>query len=105
MNFLWPVTFSVLAAGAAPQDFLPPASSWHGASEALIAKPDNPWITPAERAQLLDSPDYEETMAYLKKLCAASPRLEGLCRHLTSQQHQGENGNQHRQKELSSIAG
>ena len=76
MNFLWPVTFSVLAAGVAPQDFLPPASSWHGASEALIAKPDNPWITPAERAQLLDSPDYEETMAYLKKLCAASPRLE-----------------------------
>src|SRR5260221_14469611 len=79
MNFLWAVTFPVLAADgllAAPQDFLPPASAWHGASEALIAKPDNPWITPAERAQLLDSPDYDDTIAYLKKLCASSPRLE-----------------------------
>jgi murein tripeptide amidase MpaA len=79
MDFLWAVTVPVLAAGglpAAPQDFLPPASPWHGASEALIAKPDNPWITPAERTQLLDTPDYEATIAYLKKLCAASPRLE-----------------------------
>jgi hypothetical protein len=79
MHFLWAVTFPVLAASgwpAAPQDFLPPALPWHGASEALIAQPDNPWITPAERTQLLDSPDYEETMAYLRKLCAASPRLE-----------------------------
>ena len=79
MHLLWAATFPILAAGglpAAPQDFLPPAPPWHGASEALVAKPDNPWITPAERTQLLDTPDYDETIAYLNKLCAASPRLE-----------------------------
>ena len=59
-----------------PADFLPPALPWHGASEALIARPDHPWITPAERMHLLDSPGYDDTIAYLKKLCAASPLLE-----------------------------
>lgn len=60
---------------ANPQDLLPPAPPWHGASEALIAKPDHPWITPAEKLQLLDTPNYDDTVAYLKKLCAASPLL------------------------------
>ena len=36
-----------LLLAASPSDFLPPAPPWHGASEALIVKPDNPWITPA----------------------------------------------------------
>lgn len=43
-----PVVFFLLAAtgfAAGPQDLLPPVLPWHGASEALIAKPDNPWIT------------------------------------------------------------
>jgi hypothetical protein len=31
-----------LFAAPTPQDFLPPAPPWHGASEALIAKPGNP---------------------------------------------------------------
>ena len=62
---------SAFAAG--PQDFLPPAPPWHGASEALLAKPDNPWITPAEKTDLADSPGYDETVAWLKKLCAATP--------------------------------
>ena len=61
---------------AEPADFLPPTSPWHGASEALIARPDHPWMTPAERMQLLDSPGYNDTIAYLKKLCAASPLLQ-----------------------------
>ena len=61
---------------ARPADFLPPAPPWHGASEALIAKPDNPWITPAEKMGLLDTPNYDETVAYLKKLCAATPLLK-----------------------------
>ncbi|HWA27716.1 MAG TPA: M14 family metallopeptidase [Lacunisphaera sp.] len=62
------------ARGAAdPQDLLPPALPWHGASEALIAKPDHPWITPSEATGLTDSPDYDETMAWLRKLCAATP--------------------------------
>ena len=64
---------AVAARAAAPQDFLPPVLPWHGASESLIAKPDNPWITPAEKSGLLDSPNYDDTVAYLKKICAASP--------------------------------
>ncbi len=59
-----------------PTEFLPPAPPWAGASEALIARPDNPWITPSEKTGLTDSPGYDETIAYLKKLCAATP----LCR-------------------------
>lgn len=58
---------------AEPTDFLPPALPWHGASEALIAQADHPWITPAEKSRLLNSPNYDDTVAYLKKLCAASP--------------------------------
>ncbi|MDI1320635.1 MAG: M14 family metallopeptidase [bacterium] len=64
------------AFAASPADFLPPAPPWHGASEALIAKPGNPWITPAEKMGLLDTPNYDETVAWLKKLCAATPLLK-----------------------------
>lgn len=74
------VLVSTFALGTAvfaanPQDLLPPVLPWHGASEALIAKPDDPWITPAEKAQLLDSPNYDDTIAYLQKLAAAAPKL------------------------------
>ena len=65
-----------LLPAASPADFLPPAPPWHGASEALIARPDNPWITPAEKMGLLDTPNYDETIAYLKRLCAATPLLK-----------------------------
>ncbi|MDB6115964.1 MAG: Zinc carboxypeptidase [Lacunisphaera sp.] len=61
---------------ASPQDFLPPAPPWHGASEALVAKPGNPWITPAEKMQLLDSPNYDDTIAWLRKLADASPLID-----------------------------
>ncbi len=61
---------------AAPTDFLPPAPVWHGASEALVARTDHPWITPAEQTGLTDSLDYEATIAWLTKLCDASPWLE-----------------------------
>src|SRR5258708_2308137 len=49
-------------AGTSPRDLLPPAPPWHGASEALIAKPDDPWITPAEKTGLTDTPNYEDTI-------------------------------------------
>jgi murein tripeptide amidase MpaA len=61
------------AFAAGPQDFLPPTLPWHGSSEALIVKPDHPWITPSEKTDLTDSPGYDETVAYLRKLCAATP--------------------------------
>jgi murein tripeptide amidase MpaA len=67
---------SAFAAG--PQDFLPPAPPWTGASEALIAKPDNPWITPAEKTGLTDTPGYDETVTYLQRLAEQSPLIKLL---------------------------
>jgi hypothetical protein len=58
-----------------PADLLPPAPPWSGASEKLVVPPDHPWITPAEKTGLIDTPGYDETVAWLKKLAAASPRL------------------------------
>lgn len=73
------VAFLFLAATSlaiGPQDFLPPAQPWHGASEALLAKPDNPWITPSEKTGLTDSPNYDDTIAWIKNLCAATPLVK-----------------------------
>jgi len=58
------------------ESLLPPVPDWSGKSEALVVPPDDPWITPAERTQLTASPDYDETMAWLRKLVSAAPELE-----------------------------
>ena len=55
---------------------LPPAQSWSGRSESLLARPGDVWITPAERTGLSATPDYDETMAWLFKLVAAAPELK-----------------------------
>ena len=67
------LTVAALAAEFGPQDFLPPVAPWHGASEALVVAGDHPWITPAEKSGLSDTPGYDETIAWLAKLCAATP--------------------------------
>lgn len=54
---------------------LPPAIPWNGASRALMVPASDPWITPSERDQLRTTPRYDETVAYLKRLVAASPQL------------------------------
>jgi murein tripeptide amidase MpaA len=54
---------------------LPPLVPWKGASEKLIAKPTDPWITPSERSGLTASPSYAETRAFAEKMVAASPLL------------------------------
>lgn len=71
---------TLLAGGAAlaapwESDFLPPAIPWHGKSETLIVKADDPWITPSEVTGLTATPSYDETIAWLKKLDAASPLI------------------------------
>ena len=66
---------SVLGAAAPGQAPLPLAPAWHGASEALIAQPDNAWITPAERANFEVTPNYADTRAWLERLDAASPLI------------------------------
>lgn len=54
---------------------LPPLIAWKGTSEALIAKPNDAWITPAEAAKFETTPSHEATRAWLEKLKAASPLL------------------------------
>jgi murein tripeptide amidase MpaA len=56
-------------------EILPPALAWHGASEKLVAKLSDPWITPSELTGLTASPNYAETRAWLEKLDAASPLI------------------------------
>lgn len=56
--------------------FLPPLQSWHGPSEALVQTEDNPWQTPAESTGLQSTPNYQQTMDYLKKLADSDSRLQ-----------------------------
>ncbi len=57
------------------QDILPPVAEWSGTSESLIAKPNDPWITPTEKYDFVTTPNYAETMDWFKKLCSGSPLL------------------------------
>lgn len=55
--------------------FLPPLPPWEGESRDLALAPDAPWATPFETSRMVDSPSYDETVAWLERLVAASPRL------------------------------
>jgi murein tripeptide amidase MpaA len=59
-----------------PLAILPPALPWTGASEALIAGKDDPWITPAESAGFAATPRYAEVDRWLRRLNAASPLID-----------------------------
>src|SRR5688500_4034663 len=54
---------------------LPPALPWDGKSRELVVSANDPWITPSERDQLRTTPRYEDTVAWLRRLVAASPVL------------------------------
>lgn len=78
MRSLLIASLSAVIANAAepgPQEFLPPLIPWHGASESLIVGADHPWITPCEQSGMADSPNYDDTIAWLRKLCAATPLI------------------------------
>jgi Zinc carboxypeptidase len=51
-----------------PEDFLPPVPAWSGASEAVIAPAKDPWITPSEKTGLTATPNYADTLAFLRKM-------------------------------------
>ncbi|OAN60236.1 carboxypeptidase [Sphingomonas sp. TDK1] len=51
---------------------LPPVLPWSGKSAALVAKPGDPWITPAEAAGFRTTPRYAEVRAWLERLDATS---------------------------------
>ena len=54
---------------------LPPLAPWKGASEKLIVGANDPWITPAERMNFVDTPDYAATRAWLERLVASAPQM------------------------------
>lgn len=54
---------------------LPPLAPWKGASEKLIVGANDPWITPAERMNFVDTPDYAATRAWLEQLVASAPQM------------------------------
>jgi hypothetical protein len=67
---------SLLAASAAAgRAILPPLAPWEGRSRSLVAPPDDPWVTPAEASGLSRTPSYTDTVAYLKRLDAASSEV------------------------------
>lgn len=61
---------------SAQQAILPPAIPWNGKSRELVVPAGDPWITPSEKDGLRTTPRYDETVAYLKRLVAASPNLK-----------------------------
>ena len=65
---------SSLVLPVAAADHLPPLLPWDGPTQALI-QPQHPWGTPAELTDLAATPDYAQTISYLKKLVASSPLL------------------------------
>ncbi|MGB5077149.1 MAG: M14 family metallopeptidase [Sphingorhabdus sp.] len=54
---------------------LPPLAPWRGASEKLVVPASDVWATPGEKSGLTQSPSYEETTAFVRKMVAASPLL------------------------------
>jgi hypothetical protein len=61
---------------AQQEKILPPILPWKGKSLELIAKKNNPWITPTEQNDFVQTPSYAETMNWFSKLCAASDIME-----------------------------
>jgi len=62
-------------ADARRETVLPPEQPWSGKSRALVRPASDPWATPAEKSGLTATPRYDETMAWLQKLVAASSSL------------------------------
>lgn len=70
------ILMPVISAAAPPvMAPLPPPMPWQGASEALPVPAGHQWITPAEASGFVDSPSHADTLAYLRRLAAASPLL------------------------------
>lgn len=69
---------SVQFLAAAQTRILPPDIPWDGKSQEFAVEPANPWATPAEAAGFTQTPAYDETVAFLKRLAEAFPALVEL---------------------------
>ena len=72
------LAFLASTVAAQPADLsapLPPTLPWHGASDTLVAAPNDPWITPIEATGFDRTPSYAETRAWLERLVAGLPEV------------------------------
>lgn len=60
---------------AASTPLFPPLIEWRGESRKIVAAPNDPWITPAERSHFTTTPDYATTAEFLRKLAGSSKQL------------------------------
>lgn len=67
---------ALLFSAALTSPILPPAIPWNGASRALAVPANDAWVTPSEATGFRTTPRYDETVAYLRRLVAASPQLK-----------------------------
>jgi len=66
---------TLLALQLIAQEIMPPALPWDGKSKELIMDKSDPWATPFEKSESLESPAYTETIAWLEKLANESAYL------------------------------
>ena len=76
MATCWPASGEIHSPAVDPQSLLPPEMEWSGASQALVADPDDPWLTPAEASGFATTPSYDETVAWIERLVDATPELQ-----------------------------
>ena len=70
------ITLSAPAAQIDPASILPPVTPWAGKSRELVVAQNDPWITAAEKSAFRFSPNYDETVAWLRRLDQAAPELQ-----------------------------
>ena len=64
------------SSAASREAILPPERPWSGKSRDLVRPASDPWATPAEASGLTATPRYDETVAWLRRLVAASSVLD-----------------------------
>jgi hypothetical protein len=75
-NICLSLTLCILFCASYAQEILPPALKWQGKSQQLIVKLNDPWITVTESSNFEKTPTYDETISWLKKLCASTTTMK-----------------------------
>lgn len=74
--FITTIISFYIAANCFAQEILPPVQRWKGKSEQLIVKNTDPWITFTEKNNFINTPSHQETVDWLKKLCASTTTMK-----------------------------
>ena len=63
---IFAATSAALASDTAKTAIMPPLRPWNGTSRKLIVAKNDPWITPAEKADFRTTPTFDETVTWLQ---------------------------------------